>query len=214
MSRRLTGLSTIDRTRLPAECGGCTFWQSAEALPRQCGAACDETAVDEWSRRVLNEWGEFGRAAVEDGEVLGFIKYAPPAYLPQIRHMPSGPPEDGAAIIACMHIVPEARRRGLGGVLLREAMRDLAQRGERAAQAYATTAGDDYRGVPFIGVEFLLRNGFTVVRPHPDVPLLRVDLKSLVSWTENLEAVLESLRLPMRVPKHAPATLSTRRGEQ
>jgi len=82
------------------------------------------------------------------------------------------------------------------------------------AQAYATTAGDDYRGVPFIGVEFLLRNGFTVVRPHPDVPLLRVDLKSLVSWTENLEAVLESLRLPMRVPKHAPATLSTRRGEQ
>lgn len=214
MPRRLTGLSTIERLRLPSACSGCVFWESARLLPRECGAACDDAAALDWSRRIVNEWGEYGRAAVEDGDVLGFIKYAPPAYVPQIRHMPTGPPEDGAPIITCMHIAPEARRRGLGGLLLREAMRDLAQRGERSAQAYATATSGDYTGVPFMGVEFLLRNGFTVVRPHPEVPLLKVDLKSLVSWTENLEAVLDSLRLPMRVPKRAPATLSTRRGEQ
>jgi len=214
MSRRLIGLSTIERSRLPSQCGACVFWESIEPLRRECGAACDEGAALAWTRGVSSEWGECGRAAVEDGDVLGFIKYAPPAYLPQARHMPSGPPEESAAIIACMHIAPEARRRGLGGVLLREAMRDLAQRGERSVQAYATADGGEFEGVPFIGVEFLLRNGFTVVRPHPEVPLLRVDLKTLVSWTENLEAVLDSLRLPMRVPKRAPVTLSTGRGDQ
>ena len=65
--------------------------------------------------------------------------------------------------------------------------------------------------VPVVGVEFLLRNGFTVARPHPLVPLLRVDLKSLVSWTENLEAVLDSLRLPVRAPRREPVTLSKAR---
>jgi len=214
MPRRLAGLSTVERSLLPAPCSECVYWESVDPLRRECGAACDADAALAWSHRITSEWGEYGRVAMEDGDVLGFVKYAPSAYLPQVRHMPSGPPEENAPVIACMHIAPEARRRGLGGVLLREAMRDLAQRGERSAQAYATAESDDFRGVPFIGVEFLLRNGFTVVRPHPEVPLLRVDLKSLVSWSENLEAVLESLRLPMKVPKRAPATLSTRQGER
>ena len=64
------------------------------------------------------------------------------------------------------------------------------------------------RNQPLVGVEFLLRNGFVVATPHPEVPLLRLDLKSLVSWSDNLEAVLESLRIPLRVPSRAPATLA------
>lgn len=206
MTRRFVGLSTIEPERLPLDCGRCQFWESAAKLRRECTPATDEAELKEWARRVTSEWGEFGRAAVEDGEVLGLIKYAPPAYFPQARHMPSGPPVEGVPLIACMHIVPEARRRGLGGVLLRGALRDLAQRGERTVQAYATTDRAGFTGVPLIGVEFLLRNGFTVLRPHPDVPLLTLDLKSLVTWAENLEAVLESLRIPIKVAKRAPAT--------
>jgi hypothetical protein len=110
-----------------------------------------------------------------------------------------------------MHLAPEARRRGLGGVLLRAALRDLAGRGERTVQVYALAQRTDYENAPMVGVEFLLRNGFTVVRPHPEVPLLRLDLKSLVSWSDNLEAVLESLRIPVGVPKRAPATIASGR---
>jgi hypothetical protein len=109
-----------------------------------------------------------------------------------------------------MHIAPEARRRGVGGVLLRAALRDCISRGERTVQSYALARTTDFETAPMVGVEFLLRHGFTVARPHPEVPLLRLELKSLVTWADNLEAVLDSLRIPVRVPKHAPATLASR----
>lgn len=206
--RKIIGLSTLDRDRLPTPCDGCLYWESAERMPFECGAKCDATEATERIRMIADGWGECGRAFVEDGEVLGFIKYAPPVYMPQARHMPVGPPDGDAPLITCMHIDPDTRRTGVGGLLLRAAMRDLAQRGERTVQAYATTRRSDMSRVPVVGVEFLVRNGFTVARPHPEVPLLRVDLKALVSWAENLETVLESLRLPVRVPRREPATLS------
>lgn len=212
MARRFAGLSTVDREVLPAPCADCVYWETPERLPRECASACDRARADAWARTVVAEWGECGRVAVEDGQFLGFIKYAPARYFPQALQMPSGPPLEDAVLLACMHIAPEARRRGLGGVLLRAALRDLASRGERSAQAYALARVEDYQTEPMVGVEFLLRNGFTVVRPHPETPLLRCDLKSLVLWTDNLEGILESLRLPVRVPKHAPVTLMTRRG--
>lgn len=206
--RKITGLSVIDRDRLPVPCAGCIFWESAERLPFECGVRCDASVATERVRTIADGWGECGRVVLEDGEVLGFIKYAPPVYMPQARHLPAGPPDGDAPLITCMHIDPEARRKGVGGLLLRAAMRDLAQRGERTVQAYATTTRGDMTDVPVVGLDFLLRNGFTVSRPHPEVPLLRVDLKTLVSWTENLEAVLDSLRLPVRSPVREPVTLS------
>jgi len=209
MSRRLIGLSLADRQHLPSRCVDCVFWETAERLPRECGAACDAALAKGWVRTVADEWGECGRVAIEDGEFLGFIKYAPPRYVPQARHMPAGPPLEDTVLLTCVHIAPEARRHGLGGVLLRAALRDVAARGERSVQAYALATRTDYENAPLVGVEFLLRHGFTVARPHPETPLLRLDLKSLVSWSENLESVLESLRIPMRVPKRAPATLAS-----
>jgi len=155
-------------------------------------------------RSVSSEWGECGRVVVEDGTVLGFIKYAPARLVPQARVMPAGRPDPGAVLIMCMHIEPNARQRGLGKVLLQAALRDLTMRGERTVQAYATAVRGDYALSPVVGVEFLLRMGFTVARPHPTLPLMQLDLRLLASWTENLEAVLESLRLPLRVPRGAP----------
>jgi GNAT superfamily N-acetyltransferase len=194
-------------------CSGCVFWEHDSRLPRRCGALCDETAATEWVRNVSGEWGECGRAAVEDGETLGFIKYAPPRYFPQARHMPSGLPVPDAVMIACMHISPDARGRGLGGVLLRAALRDLSQRGARSVQVYASESPGSLDESPLVGVQFYLRNGFTIERPHPQVPLMRLDLKSLVTWTESLESVLESLRLPIRVPGRAPAILAVPKGD-
>ncbi|HSQ22074.1 MAG TPA: GNAT family N-acetyltransferase, partial [Coriobacteriia bacterium] len=113
------------------------------------------------------------------------------------------------ALIACLHLTPHARGRGLGTVLLRAALRDLAQRGVRSVQAFADATGRSVDTSPMMSVEFLLRQGFTVERAHPQVPLLKLDLRTLVSLNENLEAVLESLRIRIAVPRHAPATLST-----
>jgi N-acetylglutamate synthase-like GNAT family acetyltransferase len=108
-------------------------------------------------------------------------------------------------LLACIHILNEARQHGMGSLLLRAALRDLVHRGERAVEAFACTSRTGMHEQPVMGVEFLLRNGFNLVRPDPTYPLLRLELKSLVTWTENLEVVLESLRLPSRQPGRVPS---------
>jgi len=207
MTRRLRPLSIDDLGRLPSGCGGCTLWESAGERERRCGAVCDPELQRAWFRRVTDEWGECGRVAYEDDELLGFVKYAPSRYFPQADTF-NARPEDGAVpLLACLHISADARHHGLGTVLLRAALRDLVGRGERRVESFAftepTAAIDD---MPMLGMAFLLRNGFTVSRPDLFYPLMRLDLKSLVIWQDNLEAVLESLRFPLRVPKQAPAS--------
>jgi ribosomal protein S18 acetylase RimI-like enzyme len=207
MTRRLRPLSLDDFGRLPSGCGGCTLWESAGERERRCGAVCDPELQRAWYRRVTDEWGECGRVAYEDEELLGFVKYAPSGYFPQSQTFAAAPEDPAVPLISCLHISVDARHHGLGTVLLRAALRDLVGRGERRVEAFAyTTATMPLDDMPMLGMPFLLRNGFTVSRPHPIYPLMRLDLKSLVVWQDNLEAVLESLRFPLRVPKQAPAS--------
>lgn len=173
-----------------------------------CAPARARDSLAAWVDEVRSEWGECGRIAYENKEPLGFVKYAPPRFFPQAASMAAGAPDDGAVLIACLHVAPDARDAGLGKVLLQAALRDLVSRGERAVEAYAASSVADRERSPFMTVEFLLRQGFMVSRPHPLNPLMRLELKSLATWTENLEAVLDALQLP-RVGERIPAPLVT-----
>lgn len=207
MSRKLRALTLADLKSLPSGCSCCAFWESAEHLERTCRLECDSEKLEQWYLRVTDEWGECGRVAYEDDEILGFIKYAPSGYFPQAFTFPAPPADPKVPLIACMHIAAEARHHGLGSVMLRAALGDLTMRGEKRVEAFAAASKpavlDDS---PLLGIDFLLRNGFTVSRPHPEYPLLKLDLRSLATITENLESVLQSLRLPLRAPRRAPAT--------
>lgn len=182
------------------------FWESKLEHERRCGSHCDAELQAEWFHRVVQEWGDCGRVAFDDDRVLGFVKYAPSGYFPQARTFLSAPRDPEVPLITCLHISPESRHHGLGSVLLRAALKDLVTRGERKVESFALAKRpatlDD---APMLGIEFLLRNGFTVSRPDPVYPLLQLELRSLAVWTENLEAVLESLKLPLRIPERAPA---------
>jgi ribosomal protein S18 acetylase RimI-like enzyme len=205
MSRKLRALTIEHLDRLPAGCGGCLFWESSEFLERRCGAACGREALSAWYERVTGEWGDCGRVAVEDDVLLGFVKYAPSGYFPQAQTFLAAPHDPEVPLIACLHVAPEARNLGLGTLLLRAALRDLTQRGERKVEAFALARRpDSFEEAPMPGIEFLLRNGFTVARPDPLYPLLQLELRSLVTWTENLESMLEALKLPLRVPERVP----------
>jgi len=205
MNRRFRALTLDDLDRLPAGCEGCVFWQSTVLAERRCGSVCDSEAQAEWYRRVSQEWGDCGRVAVEDDEILGFVKYAPSGYFPQARTFAAAPTDPQVPLIACLHIAPEARNLGLGTLLLRATLRDLTQRGERKVEAFAIARRpESFEEAPMPGIEFLLRNGFTVSRPDPLYPLLQLELRTLVTWAENLEAVLDSLKLPVRVPERVP----------
>jgi len=207
MPRRLRPLSAQDLERLPAACTDCAFWETVAPLERRCGSVCDRELTREWFAAVTGEWGECGRVAYEDDEILGFIKYAPSRFLPQAATFRAAPLDGQVPLIACLHIEPNARHHGLGSVLLRAALRDLSLRGERRVEAFAAAHKPAIlEESPMLGIDFLLRNGFSVSRPDPDYPLLKLDLRSLAMLSENLEAVLDSLRFPLRVPKRVPAS--------
>ncbi|MBW6468233.1 MAG: hypothetical protein K0B85_03650 [Coriobacteriia bacterium] len=203
MSRRLRALTLEGIAGIDRECAVCAYWESPELLPMRCGAACDEELLRSNLSTVRREWGEYGRMALEDKVVLGFIKCAPTRYFPQARRLPTGAPDADAPLITCLHVLDEARCRGLDRVLLHAVLRDLNMQGVRAVYAYGSVSGDRER-MPMPDLEFLLEQGFTVERPHLVYPLLRLDLRTLAAWTENLEAALESLLLPLGRGRHMP----------
>lgn len=207
MARRIRRL-TVERVGdLPDPCSSCALWETGGRAAPSCEPALERERLKAWVEGVRGDWGECGRIAYENGEPLGFVKYAPPRFFPQVASMPSGTPDGDAVLIACVHVTPDARNTGLGKVLLQAALRDLVSRGERVVEAYAASEAVDRERTPLMTVEFLLRQGFTVARPHPTYPLMRLELKSLASWTDNLEAVLEALQLPRRVGERVPAPL-------
>ena len=205
MARRLKPLLAEHLDRLPCECEGCVFWESVGALEIRCGSRCSLQELRAWHDRVTSEWGDCGRVAIEGDEILGFIKYAPVVFAPQAMNLPARPDAGVGVLLTCIHIRDEARRQGLGRVLLFAALKDAAHRGERYVWAYGCSGREDMREAPMMGVEFLLRHGFVVDTPHPLYPLLKMDVGALVSWTENLETMLQTLRIPLRRPQPVPS---------
>jgi GNAT superfamily N-acetyltransferase len=207
VTRRIRTL-TVDRVGdLPDPCSMCALWELGGRSTPSCEPADERDRLIEWVETVRAEWGECGRVAYESGELLGFVKYAPSRFFPQVVTMPSGAPDNDAVLIACLHVLATSRDAGLGKVLLQAVLRDLVLRREKAVEAYAATDAVDRERSPLMSVEFLLRQGFTVVRPHPVYPLMRLELKTLATWTENIEAVLDALQSPRRVRERVPAPL-------
>ena len=103
---------------------------------------------------------------------------------------------------------------GLGRMLVQGMARDLITRGGiRAVEAFGTTT-------PGIGsclapVEFLGGVGFKTHRPHPLTPRMRMELRSAISWKDEVESALEKLwgvvrPAPARAPQQ-PRALHRRR---
>lgn len=206
MARRMRRL-TVERVGdLPEPCSSCALWETGGHAAPVCEPADARHELEQWVEEVRAQWGECGRIAYENGEPLGFVKYAPGRFFPQVVSMPSGPPDHDAVLIACIHVMREAADAGLGKVLMQAALRDLVSRGEKAVEAYGSSQQIDRDRSPLMSVEFLLRQGFSVARPHPVYPLMRLELKSLATWTESVEAVLDALQIPLR-RERVPAPL-------
>jgi GNAT superfamily N-acetyltransferase len=208
MARRIRPLTAERLDDLPEPCAACALWEAAGPGAPACGPVSASDALRTWIAEVRDEWGDAGVVAYDDGAPLGFVKYAPARFFPRATGMPSGPPDNDSVLIACLHVAADVRDAGLGKVLLQAALRDLVSRKEKVVEAYADTGGADRDRSPLMSLEFLLGQGFRVTRPHPLYPLMRLELKSLVSWTENLEAVLEAIQLPRRLGERVPAPLT------
>lgn len=211
MSRRIQPL-TLDRfATVPAPCRACLFWEMDPVGHRSVDDERALEAKEAWVSEVLREWGSCGRVASIDGQTVGFVLYAPPAFVPRVASFPSGPVSSDAVLMTTVWIDPRHAGGGIGRMLVQGMARDLIQRGGvRAVEAFGDVG-------PLSGIhgrrcaapaDFLARVGFKTHRPHPTVPRLRMDLKQTVTWRDDFEVAWERIREVVR-PRPTPAPAPT-----
>lgn len=203
-SRRTLPL-TLDRlAELPSPCATCLHWELDPVRRGRVREAERAGEKEAWISELLREWGSCGRVVSVEGRVVGFIVYAPPAAVPGADSYATAPVSPDALVLTTAYVDPAHRGGGLGRLLVQGMAADLIQRGGIAAiEAFADRSGRPGRCL--IPLEFAQRVGFKTQRHHPTTPRVRLELRSALTWREELEATLDRLlgvvRPPVLVPK-------------
>ena len=213
IARRIAPLNLDTLQDLPVPCRTCVFWEldpvTARATQR-CGDGA--MAKQAWLSAALLQWGSVGRVAYVDSSPAGYLMYAPPPLVPRATAFATAPVSADAVLLMTGRVLPAFAGFGLGRMLMQAVAKDLTQRGVRAIEAFGQRAGigDDDRAEPaqpaattgacLLPVDYLLAVGFTTVRPHPLQPRLRLDLRTALSWREDVEHALERLLGSVRAP--------------
>lgn len=214
MSRKVVRLTLDHLDALSAPCRHCLFW---ELDPVRRARIDDEEIADAekdaWVSRVLRDWGSCGRVVLVEDAPVGYLIYAPAAFVPGAGGFPTAPVSPDAVLLTTAYVAPEHRGGGLGRMLVQGMARDLILRGGiKAVEAFGASSGTGQCVVPS---DFLGGVGFKTYRPHPVHPRMRMELRSALTWRDELEAAVERLLGAVRpAPKSAnPARHTPRRVE-
>jgi GNAT superfamily N-acetyltransferase len=192
MARRVVNVTLDNLDDLPPRCRRCVFWE-LDPVARARAEEAGDTALEKeaWVSATLLEWGSCGKLVYVDGAPAGYVLFAPPAYVPRSVAFPTSPVSADAVLLMTAHVLPEFAGGGLGRMLVQGVAKDLTRRGVRAIEAF----GDLKWSAPscVLPADHLLAVGFKTIRPHHRWPRLRLELKSTVSWREDVEVALERL---------------------
>lgn len=196
MSRRIDRLTLDNIDDLPVQCRSCVFWELSPVQRDRAGADGEGPGEKEaWVSRVLLEWGSCGRVAYVDDDPAGYVLYAPPRFVPGADTFPTAPVSEDAVLLVTAMVYPEYADKGLGRMLVQAVAKDLINRGGiRAIEAFGDTRAPrlGYGGC-VVPADFLLRVGFKTQRSHLRYPRMRLELKSVLTWREEVEGALEKL---------------------
>ncbi|MGW7514646.1 GNAT family N-acetyltransferase [Streptomyces sp. NPDC054796] len=192
MGRQLVPLTLDNLPDLPKRCRACVFWE----LDPVSGEAAAKTGQPElekeaWISAVLLEWGSCGRVVYVDEEPVGYVLYAPPAYVPRSFAFPTSPVSPDAVQLMTAWLKPSFQGQGLGRVMVQTVAKDVLRRGFKAIEAFGDARWKEPACV--LPADHLLAVGFKTVRPHHAYPRLRLELRSTVSWREDVERALDQL---------------------
>lgn len=215
MSRRIARLTLDHLDAMGGQgvpCRTCLFWEldpvRRARLDDPAGCADDRTddragdragdrggdraeEKDAWLSEVLREWGSCGRVVLVEDRPVGYLIYAPAAYVPGAAAFPTAPVSPDAILLTTAYVDPAHAGGGLGRMLVQGMARDLIERGGiRAVEAFGDTRA---AGRCVVSADFLARVGFKTHRPHPTTPRMRMDLRSALTWKDEVEAALERL---------------------
>jgi GNAT superfamily N-acetyltransferase len=192
VSRRAVNVTLDNLDDLPLRCRRCVFWE-LDPLSHERAVEAGDTAFEKesWISATLLEWGSCGKIAYVDAVPAGYLLYAPPSHVPRSVAFPTSPVSPDAVLLMTGHVLPDFQGGGLGRMLLQGVAKDLVRRGVRAVEAF----GDEQWEAPacVLPAGHLRSVGFKTVRPHHRWPRLRLELKSAVSWREDVEVALERL---------------------
>jgi GNAT superfamily N-acetyltransferase len=209
MSRKIVRLTLDHLDALPSPCRSCLFWELDPVRRERVEDPCAEK--DAWVSEVLREWGSCGRVAMVDDVAVGYLIYAPAAFVPGAAAFPTAPVSADAVLLTNAYVEPDAAGGGLGRMLVQGMARDLIERGGiRAVEAFGDTRGGGRCVVP---VDFLGSVGFKTHRAHSTTPRMRMELRSALTWKDEVEAALERLLgavRPLRKPAKVPGPKATR----
>ena len=112
MSRKVVRLTPDLLGALEAPCRTCLFWELDPVRRALVEDPAHEKEV--WTSHVLREWGSCGRVVLVDGEPVGYVVYAPAAFVPGSGRLPdrTGLPGRGPAHDGVRRPGPPARRAG------------------------------------------------------------------------------------------------------
>ncbi|MFI8088939.1 GNAT family N-acetyltransferase [Streptomyces sp. NPDC086080] len=192
MGRRLVPLTLDNLQDLPQRCRSCVFWErdpvSGEAAVK---AGTSVLEKESWLSAVLLDWGSCGRVVYVDDAPVGFVLYAPPAYVARSTAFPTSPVAPDAVQLITAFILPSHQGQGLGRVMVQTVAKDLLRRGFKAIEAFGDARWKEPACV--LPADHLLAVGFKTVRPHPTYPRLRLELRTALSWKEDVEMALDRL---------------------
>ncbi|MEE1930014.1 GNAT family N-acetyltransferase [Streptomyces sp. TRM 70351] len=192
MGRQLVPLTLDNLPDLPMPCRRCVFWEldpvSADRAEKDGHAEREKEA---WISAVLLEWGSCGRVVYVDEVPVGFVLFAPPAYVPGSLTFPTSPVSSDAVQLMTAALVPGYQGQGLGRVMVQTVAKDVLRRGFKAVEVFADARWKEPGCL--LPAEHLLAVGFKTVRPHHRFPRLRLELRTTLSWKADVERALDQL---------------------
>lgn len=190
MDDRLAPIAADNLDRLHAYAATSVFWEMEPALHRTIDCSDAKLEKEAWLLNRLIDYGQCGFTIVFDDGMRATVIYCSPDDAPGAQLMPTFPVSLDAQLISSLFMDPGLSGRGLESILLDAAIMDLTQRGFAAVEAFglrteiafAETTEEivDFVAqrdkIGLMGVDQLEGAGFQVVREHPVLPRLRLEL--------------------------------------
>lgn len=168
---QLQDLDRYTQLLLPEGCQECGWWQGYDlGWPGGREASA-------WHEAALEGFGSWGKLALADDQLLGFIQFGPAGLFRRSKNIPAAPVSDNAVLLTCGSVAGGALQTVMKS-LLTAVMAELRQRGVEALEAFCLeedAAGENCR---FFEQAFLRECGFYPLRTRKAMKLMRMDLKA------------------------------------
>lgn len=180
MKKELVPVAKAGFKFLPQQCQRCDFWQSR-------GGGIKSFTLNQAQLQPKKGKASLGKLLLAGGKTVGYVNYAPAAFFPRLSSLPLSPASLDTIFIACFYILESYRGQGLGKYFLNCLERELLQQGYKSIE---TIVKHYPKKSPAGWLEFYQACGFKPVRQIHDLVLMRLDMKSLVTWTEKVSEVV------------------------